>query len=167
MGSCQLDSIKESKMRSLTLLLFLPFILAECPEGWWKAGDACYFTSQQNMSWFEAQELCWSLGGALAEFKDKAEESHVSSFLDIDRHFWIGLDDLAHEGVFKWAETHQETEYTNWLPGQPDDLRNEDCVCTFSSDVHHYFAWNDAPCDTTVGGSGHGYFALCKTDYKA
>ena len=47
-------------MRSLTLLLFLPFILAECPEGWWKAGDACYFISQQHMSWFEAQEVRWA-----------------------------------------------------------------------------------------------------------
>ena len=50
-------------------------------------------------------KLCWSLGGALAEFKDKAEESHVSSFLDIDRHFWIGLDDLAHEGFQKKKST--------------------------------------------------------------
>ena len=50
-------------------------------------------------------KLCWSLGGALAEFKDQAEESHVSSFLDIDRHFWIGLDDLAHEGFQKKKST--------------------------------------------------------------
>ena len=44
-------------MRSLATLLLFPFIKAECPEGWWKAGDACYFTSQEHKTWFEAQEV--------------------------------------------------------------------------------------------------------------
>ena len=46
-------------------------------------------------------KFCWSLGGALAEFKDKAEESHVASFFSIDDHFWIGLNDLSEEGSQK------------------------------------------------------------------
>ena len=37
-------------MLSLKLLLMLPFVSAECPEGWWRAGDVCYFTSQQQMT---------------------------------------------------------------------------------------------------------------------
>ena len=43
-------------------------------------------------------QFCWSLGGALAQFKDKAEESHVASFLNTDGEFWIGLNDLSEEG---------------------------------------------------------------------
>ena len=43
-------------------------------------------------------QLCWSLGGNLAEFKDKEEESHVTSFLNVDVRFWIGLNDLSEEG---------------------------------------------------------------------
>ena len=46
-------------------------------------------------------QFCWSLGGALAEFKDKAEESHVASFLNTDGEFWIGLNDLSEEGFQK------------------------------------------------------------------
>ena len=57
-------------MRSLTtILLVFPFIKAQCPEGWWKAGEACYFTSQQHMSWFEAQEVPLSISFILIEQK--------------------------------------------------------------------------------------------------
>ena len=44
-------------MHILAILLLVPFINAECPEGWWKAGEACYFTSHLPLSWYAAQEV--------------------------------------------------------------------------------------------------------------
>ena len=29
----------------------------QCPEGWWRAGDACYSSSHSRMTWFSAQEV--------------------------------------------------------------------------------------------------------------
>ena len=43
-------------------------------------------------------QFCWDLGGSLAEFNDKEEESHVSSFLNAEDYYWIGLNDLSQEG---------------------------------------------------------------------
>ena len=43
-------------------------------------------------------QLCWNLGGSLAEFKDKEEESHVSSYLNEEDYYWIGLNDPSEEG---------------------------------------------------------------------
>ena len=40
---------------------------------------------------------------------------------------WIGLNDRAAEGKFVWA-SGQENSYTNWLGGQPDGGRSENCV---------------------------------------
>ena len=42
---------------SSLLLLLSPLSSAECPEGWWRAGAACYMTSQRPMTWFNAQEV--------------------------------------------------------------------------------------------------------------
>ena len=28
-----------------------------CPQGWWRAGEACYVTSQARMTWYKAQEV--------------------------------------------------------------------------------------------------------------
>ena len=68
-------------------------------------------------------------------------------------------------GVFKWAETHQETGYTNWQQGEPNDEgHHEDCVYTYTLDGGESFGWNDARCEETVNGST-GDFALCKKDY--
>ena len=38
-------------------LILVPSILAKCPEGWWRAGDACYMVSHSRMTWYRAQEV--------------------------------------------------------------------------------------------------------------
>ena len=43
-------------------------------------------------------QLCRDLGGSLAEFRDKEEESHVSSYLNEEDYYWLGLNDLSEEG---------------------------------------------------------------------
>ena len=44
-------------MRLLTIVLFIPLISADCPEGWWRAGYWCYYTSHDHVTWFEAQQV--------------------------------------------------------------------------------------------------------------
>ena len=58
---------------------------------------------------------CWVNGGHLAEFF-----SSVDAILNRDIAYWFGLSDLAHEGTWRWQESHQLPEYTNWLSGQPN-----------------------------------------------
>ena len=59
------------------------------------------------LKFFRFCQQPWQPGnrlGILAEFKDKAEESHVESFLNIDNAFWIGLNDIQGEGFPKKNE---------------------------------------------------------------
>ena len=37
--------------------LLVPHTSADCPEGWWKSGEACYIVSQHQLSWYNAQEV--------------------------------------------------------------------------------------------------------------
>ena len=85
------------------------------------------------------------------------EEKLVETFLHSGISYWIGLSDIFHEGiskedisytrsfsgVYRWQESHQEAQYTNWAPGKPDgDLFDDkDCVWkTFFSDAP---GWHD------------------------
>ena len=43
-------------------------------------------------------KLCWDLGGYLAEIQDQEQENQIDAFVNIDNHYWIGLNDLLTEG---------------------------------------------------------------------
>ena len=49
--------LMDVKLTFLFIILTIPLIYGECPEGWWRAGDACYTTSHSRMSWYSAQEV--------------------------------------------------------------------------------------------------------------
>merc|ERR1712179_109445 len=122
-----------------------------CPDGWWKAGDICYIVSQSRMPWYSAQEYCWENGGYLAEIKSYNQEDSLDEFLNDGVYYWLGLTDLAHEGTFKWEEGHDEADYTNWWPGEPDGNYGEgDCVfksLQSSVNASETIGWDDYKCD--------------------
>ena len=56
---------------------------------------------------------------------------------------WIGFNDRDVEGTFNWSSRIQ-SNFTYWVPGQPNNMNNQDCVHTLG--VKHKFAWNDVSC---------------------
>ena len=106
------------------------------------------------------------------------EEKLVETFLHSGISYWIGLSDIFHEGiskedisytrsfsgVYRWQESHQEAQYTNWAPGKPDgDLFDDkDCVWkTFFSDAP---GWHDVDCSTSIQEPFGEIHALCEAD---
>ena len=67
--------------------------------------------------------------------------------------YWIGLNDLEDEGVFKWSDGSSFNNYNNWFMDNPDNFEgNEDCVTINTGLIGPYgrFAdWNDVNCDYT------------------
>jgi hypothetical protein len=62
----------------------------------------------------------------------------------VDRYFWLGATDRAVEGTFVW-NSGAPWGYTNWIPTNPDNFYNEDCL-------HAYWrpsriGWNDWSCN--------------------
>merc|ERR1712241_931157 len=159
-------AVTMSTVRVLLVLVSLLSSVLSCPTGgdrvWVELGGSCYSTSHQAMDWGTAQEYCWYQGGYLAEITSAEEETLLNTFLMDGTAYWLGLTDLAHEGTYRWQESHLVAEYTNWYPGGPNDLDAQDCV--FKCFYYDNPGWHDAPCTWTTWTVYGQIHALCEAD---
>lgn len=58
--------------------------------------------------------------------------------------FWIGGTELGHLGTWQWMDTGRTWQYTNWLPGQPNNPQFEHCLDLWT------LRWNDADCSVPL-----------------
>ena len=98
-------------------------------------------------SWPSGSANCNTYGYELLTINDASENSWADSTADTysTQKWWIGLNDRASEGSFRWASGESVT-YTNWHPGEPNNSGgNEDC--TQFNRFHPSQTWNDEPCN--------------------
>lgn len=103
-----------------------------------------------GMTWADAQAQAVLLGGNLATINDAGENSWVWNVFSIQprvSNFWIGINDLSAPGVFQWA-SGQSPAYTNWSPGEPNNIGFERCGEMWSPQG----TWNnEAPSSAKLG----------------
>ncbi|KAI8498188.1 hypothetical protein Bbelb_241320 [Branchiostoma belcheri] len=108
-----------------------------------------------ELDYARAEGMCLSYGGHLAHITSGDQQSFLLNLAwdagQID--YWIGLTDRQTEGIYQWSDG-SHLSYSNWQPGQPDDLGGEDCVVLRESGG---FRWNDQDC-------GYSRRSLCQTD---
>jgi len=89
-----------------------------------------YFLTEAG-TWIEAQLKAQSMGGNLVTINDVDENEFVRTMLanhgGHGQVVWIGLRDTVTEGTFVWADG-SPLGYTNWTPGEPNNIGNEDYV---------------------------------------
>ncbi|XP_071104272.1 perlucin-like [Haliotis cracherodii] len=133
------------------LLCSLAFVVAEdtsrCPEGFIKHGGSCYWFSRIKGTFAEARSYCQFLGSHLARITSKHEDKFLRSHATgTGKSYWLGAMDLGREGAFVW-EGGFPLNYTNWGPGEPNNLRAEDkpepCLILFRYYRHE---WNNGDC---------------------
>ena len=112
------------------------------------ADDAdTFLMCTQTLTWAEARAECQALGADLASIHSSAEQAVVEAAVIGQQAAWIGLNDLAVEGVFEWCDG-TDVDYEHWWDVAPDDwLGKEDCGTVLVSDG----LWNDHDCS---GGRG-------------
>jgi len=136
-----------------SLLLFLTVVAGEegCPPGWVNSVEGCFlFDYTKALNWRDAQEVCESMGGFLAEVKTEEQAMLLTSLAVVQESilgisaWWVGLTEQGHQGRWVWQHSVEDTTYTNWAPDYPDYTNTEDdCVVMASRDS---FMWSNTDC---------------------
>lgn len=104
----------------------------------------------ETSNWTDAEAQAVLLGGHLVTINDSAENDWVWNRWANGRSLWIGLNDVATEGVFVWASGEPVT-FTKWRGGEPNDGNfGEDHAYMFSSGYGLDTQWNDYQNSATI-----------------
>ena len=126
-----------------------------CPPGWERAGDHCFFWSQERKNWIEAAETC-----------KKRYNSHLASVTSQSIHdymmskkkqVWIGGTDLNTRGKWVWTDCSVWNLHSGWKQGEPSGMhpdhgQPEHCMEYLRiaegtrNDYHYSYLWNDKWC---------------------
>ncbi|XP_011417968.3 perlucin-like protein [Crassostrea angulata] len=130
-----------------------------CPYGWIKHGSACYHLGPEEESWFDGMKMCQIHGSVLASVESQEEHNYIVSLMQNTHKsiVWIGGSDWNVEGSFLWEPYGDQITYTNFSPGEPNDLNNsEDCLLIDGSSLkNNTYTWNDRNCRDS-------HFYVCK-----
>uniref|UniRef100_A0A673Y588 C-type lectin domain-containing protein n=1 Tax=Salmo trutta TaxID=8032 RepID=A0A673Y588_SALTR len=103
----------------------------------WAYEDKCYYFSTDRKSWDDARTDCVGRGSHLMN-------AFYGSLVGTEI-FWIGLNDIAAEGVWEWTDGSTFLPFlAYWKPGNPDNWEdNEDCGEVVGGEKGQ---WNDDVC---------------------
>ena len=106
-----------------------------------------YRAFTDELTWQQAGRSCATFSGGLAMVKTPEEQQEVYG---IANHYqlsriWLGASDQLTEDRWFWWDGSRMT-YKNFLPPQPDNVVNEDCLEMLVSWNNGPGSWNDNPC---------------------
>ena len=84
------------------------------------------------------------MGANLPAIESQEENVYIQHRHNGDKA-WIGLNDIATEGVFAWVDGCP-FKFRYWAKNQPNNFRGEDCVHTLGPG--RGYMWNDVDCST-------------------
>ncbi|XP_078701713.1 uncharacterized protein LOC144927849 [Branchiostoma floridae x Branchiostoma belcheri] len=117
-----------------------------CSGGYRMRNGVCYKAFNTPKNFHDASSTCVADGGTLAMPKDAGTNAfllYLKNAVHRAGFFWFGLVDHHQEGGWEWIDGTPLGSFRAWGPGEPNNLRNEDCAEYFPT------AWNDAPCSKT------------------
>eukprot|EP00058_Branchiostoma_floridae_P007217 XP_002592705.1 hypothetical protein BRAFLDRAFT_67145 [Branchiostoma floridae] len=122
---------------------------ASCPKGYQVFSGICYKAFRNTpKSFSDAATTCRQHGGTLAMPRDAETNAFLRSLYkgSYFMAIWFGLHDQRKEGSFEWVDGSALGTYSNWARGQPNNLRNQDCV-TYWCYITNNDEWNDEECN--------------------
>ena len=115
-----------------------------CDPEWSFYNGSCYLTSETCETWSNASITCRAMGANLAAIESQEENVYIQHGHNGDKA-WIGLNDIATEGLFGWVDGCPD-KFRYWAQNQPNDFRGEDCVHTLGAGDG--YMWNDVDCSS-------------------
>ncbi|NOS69667.1 MAG: tandem-95 repeat protein [Verrucomicrobia bacterium] len=110
------------------------------------AANGHFYALLSPATWTWTERAAAALGGHLVSLGNQAEQDWVfntfAAYAGTNRFLWIGLNDTASEGAFRWAS--EPVGFTYWAPGEPNNaLGGEDFVTMYPPGHPQAGRWND------------------------
>ncbi|XP_022224428.2 C-type lectin 37Db-like [Drosophila obscura] len=105
-----------------------------------------YIEENQKVNWHSALNICTNMGGHLADPENQQELNSILQRLIRGRHYWLGISDLANEGLFRAQNTGRRATFLKWVYGEPNNYGNYEHCVELKSQQNRPFLMNDAPC---------------------
>ncbi|XP_033746963.1 lactose-binding lectin l-2-like [Pecten maximus] len=94
-----------------------------------------------SKTWSEAQDECKNHDSNLVTIETQEENTWLKGIQFTQNNPWIGAYTDDARTVWRWVSDNSTLTYTDWRPGEPNDVGgNEDCVHLKSD------GWNDGRC---------------------
>jgi hypothetical protein len=104
-----------------------------------------------GVTWAASEAEAVTLGGHLVTINDLPENAFVAqAFGTFNGTYWIGLNDAAAEGDYRWADG-DPSAYRNWYPGQPGNAGASDDYAVLLTDATRQ--WLMRPAAAQVDGA--------------
>ena len=130
-----------------------------------------YVFYDESVSWSQAKAKCEELGGHLVTVNSAEEQTFLINLTNrsTKKNMWIGA--YPENGAFRWI-TKEDFSYTNWAPGEPNNVFNMQNAAMMYTKNASYAAgtWND---ENENGRDWSGYYLsefgyICEWDeYEA
>ncbi|XP_077993989.1 macrophage mannose receptor 1-like [Glandiceps talaboti] len=118
-----------------------------CRPGYQQYWNGCYRPFTGSYTYNQARSQCQQENAELVSIVDVYEQAYVEYHMLLSgQTFWIGLNDIQSEGVYKWSDG-TPVMYTYWGPDEPSRDIGGGCV-VMSADG----TWDDTLCSLTAGG---------------
>ena len=105
--------------------------------------------SKERKTFDDSISTCAGVNGKLAEPKNKqindAYATEANKVFGNGKEYWFGITDRNSEGTWKYVSSGQTVPFTNWQPGQPNQVYDDDCVYLGHSSANHVGNWFDHP----------------------
>lgn len=128
---------------------------SSCKSDWSFYEGSCYIVikTQQPVSWYQAQQTCYNIGGNLPTIATQQEDDFVIKMVctHCSGHYqyYLGYHDKFNENTFVWLDG-TSSSFTNWRQGEPNNIfAGEDCVEAIKqkSEKRNDQKWNDIACE--------------------
>ncbi|XP_060570054.1 perlucin-like protein [Ruditapes philippinarum] len=117
-----------------------------CEDGWISYNSHCYLIGQEERTFMAAHHFYDQQAAYLVRIDDYWENKFLKDLLrNLEvSDTWTGLSDQRSEGIWRWFNTYNHASMSDWGPGEPNNLGNEDCVGFYTEKNYH---WNDFKCN--------------------
>ena len=135
------------------VLIIISVSAYDCPCGWDRIYDTCYYFSDTKLTWADARANCLERGGDLAVPANMWENNAIFQKLKskLMGSAWLGVVRIWHLDFYTICGV--EVSYTNWDKGEPNNLNSsENCVEMLNPTQNKLalMTWNDQDCNDVL-----------------